>query len=108
MKLRKLLLWTILIDFALYSTWAMWDVGYLGIWEAGFASSGALQILLDLTIACCLIGSWIFQDARARQVNPWPWLVATVFIGTLAPLTYLLLREYSKRLTPKAEFVTAL
>lgn len=96
MTLRKILLWTLLIDFGLFSTWVMWEVGYLGIWQAGLASMGSLQVLVDLVIACTLIMVWIHGDARARGVNPWPWIIATLFVGSLAPLLYLLLREYGR------------
>lgn len=107
MTLRKCLLWFLLIDFALFSIWVMCDVGYLGIWQAGFASPGAMQILADLGVACLLIMSWIFADARARGVNPWPWMVATIIAGSLAPLLYLLIREYSSVRQPRDTLVSA-
>lgn len=93
-SLRKWLLWFLLIDFVIFSTWVMWDIGYLGIWQAGFESSGSLQILIDLGIGCLLICSWIIGDAKARGVSSAPWIVATFAIGTIAPLAYLLVREY--------------
>ncbi len=92
---KKWVLWIVLIDFAAFSSWVMWKVGYFGIWEAGFASPGALQILIDLVIAGGLICTWIVMDARKRGVNPWPWVVVTFMVGSLAPLAYLLWREYS-------------
>lgn len=95
MNLKKLLLWSVLIEFALFSGWVMWEVGYLGIWQAGFASAGSLQVLLDLVICAGLIGVWLFNDARQRGMNPWPWLVATLLAGSLAPLLYLIVREQS-------------
>lgn len=91
---RKYLLWVLLLGFTAFSTWVMWDVGYFGIWHAGFESSGSLQILIDLAIGCFLICSWIIGDARARGINPVPWIVATLAMGTIAPLAYLLIREY--------------
>lgn len=93
-SLRKWLLWFLLIDFVIFSTWVMWDIGYLGIWQAGFESNGSLQILIDLGIGCFLICSWIIGDAKARGVSSAPWIVATFAIGTIAPLAYLLVREY--------------
>lgn len=93
-KRRKILLWFVLIDFAIYSTWVMWDVGYFGIWQAGLTSTAALQILLDLAICCFIICSWMIGDARARGINPYPWVAATFLTGSLAPLVYLLVREY--------------
>lgn len=93
MNLKKLALWFVLIDFGLFSTWVMWRVGYLGIWQAGFASPGSLQVLLDLCICAGLICAWIIADARQRGANPWPWVVGTLFLGSLAPLAYLIRRE---------------
>ena len=107
MKLRKLILWTVLIDFALFTGWAMWKVGYFGIWEAGFTSWGGLQILLDLSISCCVIATWLVADARARHINPWPWLVAILFTGSLATLAYLLVREYRTSTNIKSDLVPA-
>jgi hypothetical protein len=95
-KLRQLALWFILIDFAAFSTWVLWQHGYLGIWQAGFTSPASLQILLDLAICCFLICSWIKADAQSRGINPYPWMVATFASGSLAPLVYLIVREYQK------------
>lgn len=93
--MKKLILWFVLIDFGLFTSYVVWEVGYLGIWQAGMGSIGAWQVLLDLVIACLLIGGWMLKDSRQRGINPWPWLVATLFVGTIAPLLYLLVREYS-------------
>ena len=92
-NLKKILLWLVLIDFAAFSTWVMWQIGYVGIWQAGFASVGSLQILFDLVISIGLICVWMIVDARKRGMNPWPWVVAAVFIGSLSPLAYLIRRE---------------
>lgn len=94
MTLRKALLWILFVDFAAFSSWVMWDAGYLGIWQAGMASPASWQLLLDLAIACVLISVWIKGDAESRGINPWPWMVAIVFTGSLATLAYLLIREY--------------
>jgi len=95
-KLRLLLLWFIFIDFAVFSTWVMWQDGYFGIWQAGIASPASLQILLDLAICCILICSWMKKDAQARGINPYPWMLATFAVGSIAPLVYLIIREYRK------------
>lgn len=93
--LKKWILWIVLIDFGIFSSWVMWKVGYLGIWQAGLSSPGAQQILVDLVIAAGLICSWMVVDARKRGVNPWPWVLVTFAAGSFGPLAYLLWREYS-------------
>ena len=94
MTFKQLCLWIIVISFSLFSSWVMWEIGYMGIWQAGLVSSGSLQILLDLAICCLLICSWIKIDAAARGVNPYPWFIAVLTSGSLAVLVYLLVREY--------------
>lgn len=93
MNIKKLLLWFILIGFGLFSAWVMGEVGYFGIWRAGFDSPGSMQILADLAIGAGLICSWLVVDARRRGTNPWPWVVATILAGSLAPLAYLVTRK---------------
>ena len=94
MTFKQLCLWIILISFGLFSSWVMWGIGYMGIWQAGIESSGSLQILLDLAVCCLLICSWIKNDAKARGVNPYPWFIAVLTSGSLAILVYLIVREY--------------
>lgn len=93
-NLRKWVLWFVLIDFSIFSAWVLWEVGYMGIWAAGFESSGSIQILFDLVIACLIICTWVVSDAKSRGVNPTPWIIATLCTGTIALLCYLLVREY--------------
>lgn len=96
MKIVKLSLVSVLVLFGGFSTWVMWQVGYSGIWLAGLDNPGSLQILLDLAIACTLICSWIYQDAKSRGINPYPWFIATLLGGSLAPLVYLICRSEKK------------
>ena len=57
--------------------------------------------LVLLTMAYCaamlaalgLVLVWLWRDALARGKNPWPWLLATLVVGSFAPLVYLWLRE---------------
>lgn len=99
---KKLLYWILLFDLLAFSGYVMWEVGYLGIWQAGFASLGAMQILMDLVVACVLVSGWILVDARQQAINPWPWLIAILATGSIAILGYLLVRTYRKEKKPAA------
>lgn len=103
MNIKKTGLWLMLISFSLFSGWAMWQVGYVGIWKAGLVSSGSLQILLDLVICCIIICSWINVDAQSRNINPYPWFLAVLTTGSLAILVYLVMREHQKMAAPKLQ-----
>lgn len=96
MKKLKVSLVIVLIGFGGFSTWVMWQVGYSGIWLAGFDSLGSMQILMDLAIACTLICFWIYRDAKSRGANPYPWMLGTFLGGSLAPLLYFFFREQKK------------
>lgn len=91
--MRMLLISLILVAFGAYSAYVMWHHGYLGIWQAGFANAAALQILLDLVIACLLISAWMLADARARGLTAWPFVGITLAAGSFGPLLYLFYRE---------------
>lgn len=101
MKLKLFLLYVLLIDFALYSGWVMLEYGYFGIWKAGFINPATGQILFDLVIACLLISGWMLGDAKSRGENAWPWVIATLLAGTLAPLVYLIRREHLRAAKPR-------
>lgn len=69
------------------------QVGYLGIWQAGVANPGALQVLLDLVIVCALASAWMLVDARERGLAAWPFVAITLAAGSFGPLLYLMYRE---------------
>ena len=36
---------------------------------------------------------WMWRDAKATGRNAWPWIVATLALGSFGPLVYLLTRK---------------
>lgn len=48
-------------------------------------------------MALVLATGWLRLDARARGLNPWPWVLATPFLGSISPLTYLVYRTFLAR-----------
>jgi hypothetical protein len=89
---RPLLILTLLL-FGTLSAVALWQHGYWGIIAPHFQSFGGGQVLADLVIALTLVMVWMWHDARAAGRNPWPWIVATLVVGSLSPLLYLLTRK---------------
>src|SRR5699024_1310705 len=83
----------VLLDFAALTAWALYEVGYLGIFAAGLSGPASMQILADLVILGGLACLWIIADARARGANPWPYVVITLFAGAFGPLLFLLARQ---------------
>jgi hypothetical protein len=84
------LLWFIAVVFTAYSFLAMAQVGYFGIWQAGFANAGSLQILLDLVVGSVLLMGFVARDAKATGRTWWPWALVTIAAGSFGTLGYLL------------------
>ncbi|MEM9164739.1 MAG: DUF2834 domain-containing protein, partial [Cyanobacteria bacterium P01_F01_bin.4] len=62
--------------------------GYRGILAPHFQSFGEGQVLADLVIALVLAMVWMWQDAQATVRKVWPWIFATVVVGSFGPLIY--------------------
>ncbi len=77
-----------LIPFLILTAYAVWDVGLIGIPEYHLHSSAGWQVFTDLVIALIMLLFFLVRDARQRGVNPWPWVVASMFTGSIAPLVY--------------------
>lgn len=91
----------VLLDFAALTAWALYDVGYLGIFAAGLSGPASMQILADLVILGGLACLWMIADARAHGTNPWPYVVITLLAGSFGPLLYLLARQRRKHVAPQ-------
>lgn len=81
----------IIIPFALLSVYAVYKVGYIGIFDYHWHSPAGWQVFVDLVIACVLLLLWLIPEAKARGINPWPFVFITVFLGSFGPLAYLLM-----------------
>lgn len=93
MNLSKILLAFVLVDFVAFTAWVTATGGPVGEVLALFSvNPWVVQVFVDLVLALSLVCVWIWNDARSRGANPVPWVLATVFIGSIAPLAYLLAR----------------
>lgn len=103
MKIALLALVT--VAFGVLSAVAVADHGYLGIFTWQLGSTAGLQVLTDLVIALALAMAWMVADARRTGRRAWPWLLATLALGSFGPLGYLLagtLRERRGAAAPLA------
>lgn len=88
----KPLLWLLTLAFGAFSLWVLAQVGYLGIWQGGFANLGAMQITADLVISSLLLMGFVARECRAAGRPWWPWAVITLLAGSFGTLGYLLWR----------------
>lgn len=79
----------LLIPFLALTVYSVAQVGYLGLFEYHLHSPAGWQVFTDLVIALLLVLTWLVPEAKREGRNPWPWVVATLFLGSIAPLAYL-------------------
>ncbi len=89
MKNRRLLAIAILIPFTLLTVYAVAEVGYIGLLDYHRHSPAGWQVFTDLVVALILVLTWMIPEARRSGRNPWPWVVATLFLGSIGPLLYM-------------------
>lgn len=68
--------------------------GYWSVFPP-FATGHAAQMFLDLSVSLTLVMIWMVQDWRKRGgtlLGVAPFLIGTFFLGSIAPLAYLLIR----------------
>jgi uncharacterized membrane protein YqjE len=93
MSTKLIALLVVIAAFGVLSTLALLDVGYFGILEPHFKSFGEGQVLADLVILAVLGCIWMQRDSRASGISAWPFVIATVFLGSFGVLFYLVARE---------------
>jgi cytochrome bd-type quinol oxidase subunit 2 len=90
---RSILLLLVIAVFGVISTLALMDVGYFGIIKPHFQSWGQAQVFADLVILGVLACFWIVKDAREQGMAAWPFVAATLVLGSFGPLIYLVARD---------------
>ena len=91
--MRIALLSLVLVVFVALEIAAIAAFVYLGVFEAMASNDATRLAFLDLVIALGLVLIWMKQDAGERALAFWPYAVATVALGSVGPLAYLLYRE---------------
>jgi hypothetical protein len=93
----------VLVAFTIYSFTVVASEGYFGFITMAMREKWGMQAVLDLFLALFVAWAWLRHDARARGITAWPYQVATIFLGSIAVLAYLVHRELvAKRAAPAA------
>jgi hypothetical protein len=92
MNAKQIGLGLVLADFAALTAYAVYQYGYVGFFEALLANAVGLTVFVDLCIALSLVMVWMWRDARERGISALPYIVVTLFTGSIGPLAYLIRR----------------
>lgn len=93
MSTRLVVLLSVIGVFGVLTALALFEVGYVGLFTLALQSWAGTQVLVDLVIVAALGCLWMLEDGHARGISPWPFVVATVFLGSFGILGYLVVRE---------------
>jgi hypothetical protein len=87
----------VLLAFTVYSLWVVAGHGYTGFLALAWREPWGMQMLLDLVIACSFGIGWMIADAKKHAVTPWPFVVTTIFLGSIGLLGYVVVRGLTRR-----------
>ena len=93
MNARQMGIGAVLAAFLAQTAYAVYHYGYLAFFDVHAMSAIQAQIFVDLVIALTFVMVWMWNDAKARGISPLPFVVATLLLGSIAPLVYLIRRE---------------
>lgn len=89
---NRVVVLAVLLPFLAFSLWVVAQGGPLGFLTLAGREPWGMQMLLDLCIALFMVGGWMIRDARSRGMAAWPFVIATIAVGSIGPLVYLLVR----------------
>lgn len=92
MNHTTLALWLSRAALVVFTGWTIQivlDHGYTGFLTLAMNEDWAAQMLVDLAIALVIALGWLVGDARRRGRTAWPFVVLTLFTGSIGPLLYL-------------------
>ena len=86
---KQMLAMIILLPFGILSVYALWEVGYIGLFEYQLQHAAGWQVLADLVVALVLVLSWMAPELKKVGRSVLPWVVLTLLLGSFGPLLYL-------------------
>lgn len=92
-NINRIVIILVLIPFSILTAVALWQHGFLGIFEMEFQNFGTAQVFADLVIAEVLALVWMWSDSKRSNRLFWPWAFVTLTAGSFGPLLYLLFRK---------------
>lgn len=90
--MKKIIPVLVLLAFSVFSV----ELAIAGANEGlnAFKSPWAMQVGIDLYIACWFSAMWMRNDARKHGISALPFLIALPVFGSIATLAYVVRRNY--------------
>lgn len=88
MNWKQMVVALVFVEFAAFTGWAFYSMGWTGSWGAAFATAANVQVALDLTLGLAVGVGLMWADARRSGINPMPYAVVTCLTGSFGLLAY--------------------
>lgn len=88
MNLQKFAVFT-LLPFGALSLYALWQVGYVGLFQYQLAEPAGWQVLCDLVVSLIIVLAYIDPELKRVEKSVLPWVALTLALGSFGPLLYL-------------------
>ena len=85
----------VLAVFGAFTVWVVVTHGTFGFIEVVAHAPWALQMLIDLVIGLSFAMGWMIGDARKLRIVAWPYVVATLVLGSIGILAYCVRRSFT-------------
>ncbi len=82
----------LLLPFTAYSLWVVAGFGYTGFLSLAGREPWAMQLLIDLVLACSFGIGWMHADAKRRGMASWPFVPVILLFGSIGLLGYVVVR----------------
>lgn len=94
MNAKQMTLTAVLVAFLGLTAHALYYHGLVALFAYHFANTMGMQVFFDLVIALTLFLVWMVRDARQQGIAAPPYVAATLGLGSIGALLYLLHREH--------------
>ncbi|MGD9200293.1 MAG: hypothetical protein PVI26_01915 [Chitinispirillia bacterium] len=94
MKFKTILIGLLMLDMAGVTIYAYVTENIFAFTGVLLKSAWGIQVIADILVAlfCCAV--WIYKDAKKRGLNPIPYFILTLLLGSVGPLTYFFLIQF--------------
>ena len=90
--MKRFLLAALLVDFVALTVYALYASGLSGAIELyALGEVWTYQLTADFLIALGISVAWMIGHARARGVSWVPYLILTLLLGSIGPLSYVVI-----------------
>ena len=93
MTTRMIVFELLFVLFSVFTGYAVWVHGFVGVFEEIFSSTAGMLLFTDLAISLLLVTAWMWVDSRERGLRFLPYALVGLLFGSAGPLLYLIARE---------------